>query len=217
MINLPKEFVPGHRYLFVHGQRSSDAEFEVCIDGKTIDNPFSSIEQFDPYYSDLGPVTYSFSTETSFLGARTICIKMCKGSLTLTRARVNYPAKITNSEETESFGYYSFFQPIGDPKWLVKINGQLQTLEEQDQHLTGEVHYNITAGDILEYYHVMIEGPGHWCIAYSQSTHNRIIDQQDPNIESILFIDNQSGVDYQSSNDRLNILKNQLLADYRNS
>ena len=217
MINLPKEFVSGHRYLIVYGKRSSDAEFEVYIDSKLIDNPFASIEQFDSDHPDLGLAQYSFSTKNSFLGSIPIKIKILKGSMTLTRARVFYPAKITNNENSNSFGYYSFFQPIGDPKWLVRINGQLQTLEEQDQHLTGEVHYDIADGDVLEYCHVMIEGPSYWCIDYSQSMHDRIIDQQNPNIESALGFDDQSVVDYQSSYDRLNILKNQLMADYKNS
>jgi hypothetical protein len=217
MINLPIDFVPGYRYYNVHGTKSSDAKFEVYIDGNLIDNPFVDIEQFDPYHSDLGPTQYAFSVEHSFLGAIPIKIHMLQGSMTLTRARAFYPAKITNSKGNNSFGYYSLFQPIGDPKWFVKINDQLQTLEEQDQHLTGEVHHSITSGDVLEYLHAMVEGPRYWCIAYSQSTHNQIIDQQDSNIESILGFDNQSGIDYTSGFDRLNILKNQLSADYKNS
>ena len=207
MSNFPTDFNPGNRYLFVYGKRSSDAEFDVCIDGKPIDNPFADIEQFDLDHPDLGPAQYSFSTENSFLGAIPIKVKMLKGSLTLTRARVFYPAKITNNEGSDSFGYYGMFQPIGDPKWMVRINDQLQTLEEQDQHLTGEVHYKITAGDTLEYYHVMIDGPDYWWIGYKIAEQKYVVDQTDPNISFAVF-DNY---------DRLNILKNQLLTDYKNS
>ena len=207
MINLPKEFVPGYRYFNVHGTKSADTKFEVHVDGKLIDNPFVDIEQFDPYYPDLGPVQYSFSTENSFFGAIPVKINMLQGSLTLTRVRVFYPAKITNNEGSDSVGYYGVFQPIGDPKWMVKINDQLQTLQEQDQHLTGEVHYKITAGDTLEYHHLMIEGPDYWWIGYKIAEHRDIVDQTDPNISFTTF-DNY---------DRLKILKNQLLADYNSS
>ena len=215
MTNLPKEFVPGRRYFNVYGTKSTNAKFEIYVDNKLIDNPFVNIEQFDPYFPELGPTQYSFSTKTSFLGAIPIKINMLQGSMTLTRVRVFYPAKLTNSEGNNSFGYYSLFQPIGDPKWFVKINGTLQTLKKQDKHLTGEIHHSITAGDVLEYYHAMVEGPDHWCINYSQSIRNQIVDRQSANIESIFAVDNQSGIDYQSSNDRLNILKNQLMADHR--
>ena len=207
MINLPTDFVPGHRYLFVYGKRSSDAEFEVHIDGKLIDNPFASIEQFDLDHPDLGPAQYSFSTKNSFLGTIPIKVKMLKGSMTLTLTRVFYPAKITNNEHSNSFGYYAMFQPIGDPKWLVEINGQLQRVAEQDQHLTGEVHYSITAGDVMEYLHGMIDGPDYWWVNYKTPTPGQIIDQQDPDINFAIF----------DNFDRLNILKNQLTADYKNS
>ena len=132
---------------------------------------------------------------------------MLQGSMTLTRARAFYPAKITNSEGNNSFGYYSLFQPIGDPKWLVQINGQLQTLEEQDKHLTGEIHYSITAGDVMEYLHGMVDGPDYWWINYKTSTPGQIIDQLDTNINFATF----------DNFDRITTLKNQLTADYISS
>jgi len=207
MINLPTDFVPGRRYLNVHGTKSADANFEVHVDGKLIDNSFVDIEQFDPHFPDLGPVQYSFGTENSFFGAIPIKINMLQGSMTLTRSRVFYPAKITNREGNNSFGYYSLFQPIGDPKWLVQINGQLQTLEEQDKHLTGEIHYSIDAGDVLEYLHGMVDGPDYWWVNYKTSMPGQIIDQLDTNIDFAVF----------DNFDRLHNLKNQLMADYTGS
>ena len=207
MINLPTDFVPGYRYYNVYGTKSVDAKFEVYVDDKLMDNPFVDIEQFDPYYPDLGPVQYSFSTENSFFGAIPVKINMLQGSITLTRVRAFYPAKITNNENSNSFGYYGMFQPIGDPKWMVKINDQLQTLEERDQHLIGEVHHSITAGDVMEYLHGMVDGPNYWLVNYKTSTPNRILDQQDPNINFACF----------DNFDRIAILKNQLMADYNSS
>ena len=197
MINLPTDFVPGHRHFFVYGTRSADAVFQVYVDGESIASPSADSKQFDPCHPNLGSVQYAFNTETCRFGTVPIRIEMQQGSLSLTQTRVYYPAKITNSEGIDSFAHYGLFQPIGDPKWAVKINGVQQALEQQDQHLTGEVHYGITAGDILEYLHAMIDGPNYWWINYKTSTPAQIIDQFDNNINFALF-DNY---------DRLNTLK----------
>jgi len=207
MINLPKEFVPGYRYHNVYGTRSADAKFDVCIDGELVHNIFANIEQFDTHHLNLGPAQYTFTTKNSFFGAIPIRINMSQGSMTLTQARVFYPAKITNLRGGNVYGYYSMFQPIGDPKCIVRINGQLQKLEEQDRHLTGEIHYNITAGDILEYYHIMADGPDYWWIGHHSMAPDYIIDEQDPRIDFRHF----------DNFDRINILRKQLMIDYKNS
>lgn len=207
MINLPTDFVPGHRYLTVYGTRSADAEFEIYANDQLIDHELAGIQQPNVYHPDIGVVQYSFSTRTSFFGVTPICIKMLTGSLTITRSRALYPAKITNSEGNTLFGYFARFQPIDDSKFLVRINGVLQTLQEQDQHLIGEVHYTINAGDTLQYFHATIEGPDYWWVILKSAQLKYIVDQEDPDLDFV-------GVD---SYDRLHNLKNQLMADYTGS
>ena len=206
MFMLPYNPVPGHRYLQIYSVREHTTEFDVIIDSAFDLESFQHQQTVDPYHSDLGTVAYQITLPHDFLGVVPVTLKLLSGSMTLTRARCFYPCLVTNSAGVDSWHWYALFQPIPDPKWLVKINGILQTLDEHDNHLTGEIHHNLTAGDVMTYLHAAFDGPQYWWVKYNAVQPPLVIDSNDPNIQEL----NWDRVH------RLTVLKNQLMVNSTN-
>ena len=155
------EFNEGTRQLYVYGLATPDCVVEVYADNTLLLPPTEESKLY-PYDSALGKIIFSFQTATSVLGSVQIKIKVLQGKVKLTRTRVQYPARFYNHGQQVCKGYYFMYQPIADPKYLVKINSQLVSKTNNiDQ---GEWHYLLESQDVMEYYHLMLDGPACWYI-----------------------------------------------------
>lgn len=181
MINLSTEFVPGTRYFYIFGSRTADARFFVSVNREPIVNPFETEDHFYSNDPSLGVINYSFTTDSHAFGTVPITISVWQGSITVSQTRVAYPAKLYPAGAKSQSGYYTIIQPIGDPKWLVRINGQLQPDQVQTDALK-ESEFTLHAGDFMQYNHGMINGPDYFSVSYQSKTLYTIIDEHNPNI-----------------------------------
>ena len=215
MINLSTDFVPGTRYFYIFGTRTADARFDVSVNGESIDNPFETNNHGDPNDSSLGVVNYWFVTENHVFGALPVTITMRQGSMTVSQTRVAYPAKLYPAGASTMSGYYSIVQPIGDPKWLVRINGELQPEQIQTDRLK-ESEFTLHAGDVMEYSHGMLNGPDYFFVAYRSQNLYPVIDEYNFNITR-LIMRNYNQATLAQNLEFMKSWKSQLIADYKSS
>jgi hypothetical protein len=215
MINLSTDFVPGTRYFYIFGTRTADARFDVSVNGESIDNPFETNNHGDPNDPSLGVVNYWFTTANHVFGALPVTITMRQGSMTVSQTRVAYPAKLYPAGAITMSGYYSIVQPIGDPKWLVRINGELQPEQIQTDRLK-ESEFTVHAGDVLEYSHGMLNGPDYFFVAYRSQNLYPVIDEYNFNITRLIMRNYNQNTLAQNL-EFMKSWKSQLIADYKSS
>jgi len=215
MINLSAEFVPGTRYFYIFGSRTTDARFDVSVNGESIDNPFETNNHGDPNNPSLGVVNYWFATANHVFGALPVTITMRQGSMTVSQTRVAYPAKLYPAGANTMSGYYTIVQPIGDPKWLVRINGELQPEQMQTDRLK-ESEFTLHAGDVLEYSHGMMNGPDYFFVSYRPQNLYPVIDEYHPAITWLIARSSNLAMHTQNI-ERLKLWKSQFIANYTSS
>lgn len=120
----------------------------------TVRNPFDSSEI----------LIYQFATNVQAHGATKIKLQVLEGNIHLGQTRVRYPA--IASQDPPVHGWVWIFQPILDPKFLVKINGVYFVRSDIDQSLTGEWHYDLDKNDVFEYAHLHYNGPNYWKVSH---------------------------------------------------
>jgi len=215
MVNLSTEFVPGTRYFYIFGSRTADARFDVSVNGESVDNPFETSNHFYPNDPSLGVINYWFITANHVFGALPVTITVRQGSVTVSQTRVLYPAKLYPAGANKMSGYYSIVQPIGDPKWLVRINGELQPEQIQTDRLK-ESEFTLHAGDVLEYSHGMLNGPDYFFVSYQSQNLYPVVDEYNPNITQRIMKNYNQDILVQNL-ERMKLWKGQLIADYKSS
>ena len=148
-------------------------------------------------------------------GALPVTITMRQGSMTVSQTRVAYPAKLYPAGASTMSGYYSIVQPIGDPKWLVRINGELQPEQIQTDRLK-ESEFTLHAGDVMEYSHGMLNGPDYFFVAYRSQNLYPVIDEYNFNITR-LIMRNYNQATLAQNLEFMKSWKSQLIADYKSS
>ena len=215
MINLSTEFAPGTRYFYIFGSRTADARFDVTVNGESIDNPFETEDHYDPNNLSLGVINYWFATANHVFGALPVTMTLRQGSVTVSQTRVAYPAKLYPAGAKTMPGYYTIVQPIGDPKWLVRINGELQPEQIQTDRLK-ESEFTLHAGDVLEYSHGMLNGPDYVFVCYRSQNLYPVVDEYNPDITRLILRNYNQSILAQNL-ERMALWKSQFIADYTSS
>ena len=215
MINLSTKFVPGTRYFYIFGSRTADARFDISVNGESIDNPFETEDHYDPNNLSLEVINYWFSTANHVFGALPVTMRVRQGSVTVSQTRVAYPAKLYPAGANTMSGYYTIVQPIGDPKWLVRINGELQPEQIQTDRLK-ESEFTLHAGDVLEYSHGMLNGPDYFFVSYRPQNLYPVVDEHNPDITRRIMRNYNQNILAQNL-EHMALWKSQFIADYTSS
>lgn len=123
------------RTLRIYGTKDPNTDYTVFVNGTEVDVGLDEL--------------YSFVTGTEFHGSYNVKICVTNGSLTLTHVTATYPAIINGIE-----GLATMIQPIKYPIAIFENNCMKQL----------EFPIKIDASEILDYEHLMLNGPTLWKI-----------------------------------------------------
>ena len=151
------------RTLKVFGSKEDNTQFDLWIDDVPQD-PFQADIVNNTVgcglHPNIGSLLFTASPPVKLDGFIKVKIKVNQGSLTLGGQVGVYCNAYTRDESINGKVYIVLNKMVGyDPRCFVRVNGKLFSKDSQDEHLTGVWQYQLTAGDQIEYYHIVFAGP----------------------------------------------------------